>query len=130
MSWKQINGRSYYYRSVREGGQVRSEYYGGGEAAYLIAQIHALDREERDAQRQAERLEREQAGAEDRDFMEWFNQVEAVAHAALDAAGYHRHHRGEWRKRRVRREQDDRQANSPRDPGGDEGPVPPGRAGG
>ena len=30
---------------------------------------------------------------------------EAVARAALLAAGYRRHHRGEWRKRRAREDQ-------------------------
>ena len=102
MGWKQINGRSYYYRSVREGGRVRSEYVGAGETASLIAQLDAIDRDERAVERQEWMAERDQADAEDREFAEWFDEIEAVADAAMFAAGYHKHHRGEWRRRRKR----------------------------
>jgi hypothetical protein len=100
MGWKTINGRSYYYRPKREGGRVVTEYVGGGEAASLIAQFETADRDRRDMQRHDERAERERMDAEDRAFAEWFQGVEVVANAAIEAAGFHRHHRGEWRKRR------------------------------
>src|SRR4051812_16273388 len=88
MGWKQINGRLYYYRSVRQGGQVRSEYLGSVESGALFAQLDALKRGDREAKRAAERAERERDEAEDRAVEEWFDRVEAVAEAAMLAAGY------------------------------------------
>ena len=102
MGWKQINGRSYYYRSIREGGRVRSEYVGAGEAASLVALLVASDRDQKKTERQDWKAERDQADAEDRELAEWCDGVEAVAEAVMILAGYHRHHRGEWRKRRKR----------------------------
>jgi hypothetical protein len=102
MGWKTINGRQYYYRSRREGGRVVTEYVGGGRDAELIAALETVDRDKREGQRYEDRFDRERIEAEDRDFVEWFDRVEAVAVDALEAAGYHRHNRGEWRKRRGR----------------------------
>jgi hypothetical protein len=102
MAWKTVNGRPYYYRSKREGGRVVTEYVGTGEVARLLSQLDTIDRDEREAERQAERAERERYDAEDRAVAAWCEDVEAVARAALGAAGYHRHKRGEWRKRRGR----------------------------
>src|SRR5206468_392573 len=96
MGWKQINGHSYYYRSVREGDRVRTEYVGGGEAASLIAQLDGIDRDRRETERWDRRAERDRAEAEDRELADWFERVEAVATGALLAAGYHKH-RGQWR---------------------------------
>jgi predicted nucleic acid-binding protein len=102
MAWKTVNGRRYYYRSKREGGRVVTEYVGTGEVARLLSQLDTIDRDEREAERQAERAERERFDAEDRAVAVWCKDVEAVARVALGAAGYHRHKRGEWRQRRGR----------------------------
>ena len=114
MGWKQINGRLYYYRTVRDGGRVRSKYLGSAESGALFAQLDSLDREEREVKRAEERAERERAEAEDRAVAEWFDQVEVLAQAALVAAGYHQHKRGEWRKRRERHDHPS-PAEGPRD---------------
>src|SRR5262245_21499929 len=37
MGWKIINGRRYFYKSERDGGRVRTTYYGGGESARQIS---------------------------------------------------------------------------------------------
>src|SRR5690242_2825729 len=100
MAWKQINGRRYYYRSIREGGRVRSEYVGSGEVAELTAQVDEINRGDRLADREARKEERKQADEQERYIAEWFDQVEDLASAAMQAAGFHRHHRGEWRRRR------------------------------
>src|SRR4051794_5347730 len=100
MGWKLINGRPYYYRSVRDGSCVRTEYVGGGEVAGLAAQLDAMRRGEEAAQQQAERAERERVESEERALTEWFDRVEAMADVAMAAAGYHQHHRGEWRRAR------------------------------
>jgi len=47
MGWEQRRGRSYYYRNLREGGRVRSEYIGGGTLAELCAEHDGCGRQER-----------------------------------------------------------------------------------
>ena len=34
MGWKTINGRRYFYRSEREGGRVKTTYFGAGESGH------------------------------------------------------------------------------------------------
>lgn len=100
MGWKNINGRWYYYRSRREAGRVVSEYLGAAERGGLFASLDTTDRTRRFLIRASEREERELAEREERELAEWFGRVEAVADAAIIAAGFHRHKRGEWRRRR------------------------------
>jgi hypothetical protein len=100
MGWKQINGREYYYKSERIGGRVKSTYYGAGEVASLVAQHDTIERGRREAERRDRRAEREQADAEERAVAEWFDEVQAVADAAMIVAGFHKH-RGQWRRKRA-----------------------------
>src|SRR5262249_1558855 len=46
------------------------------------------------------REERERSDAEERAVADWFDGVQAVADAAMIAAGFHKH-RGQWRRRRT-----------------------------
>ena len=98
-------GGLYYTRSRKEGGRVVREYIGGG----VLGEIAALEDE-------CERRRREEGVAlwkEERqrleDLMvpldELCEAAEVLAHAALVVAGYRRHHRGEWRKRRDQEKQ-------------------------
>ncbi len=52
MGWKTINGRRYYYKSERDGGRVKSTYFGAGEAGTLMAKMVAFERVERAAERE------------------------------------------------------------------------------
>jgi hypothetical protein len=99
MGWKQINGDEYYYRSEREGGRVTTTYVGSGIAAQFAAMSDAEERAEREAERKVARAEREEAEAEERAVTEWFDDIQAVADAAMVAAGFHKH-KGQWRRRR------------------------------
>ena len=101
MTWKYRGGRAYYYESERSGDRVVSRYVGTGETARLIAQMNNLEREKRHTDREDERAE---AGRE----AERSGRVQGVclaltiaADALIEAAGYHRHHRGPWRRRRT-----------------------------
>ena len=98
MAWE----RGYYYRVRKQNGRVVREYVGHGESAALIAEMDALEREEREEKRDAERRERagEQALVDQLDQLD--DMADLAARAALLAAGFHKHHRGEWRKRRGR----------------------------
>jgi hypothetical protein len=83
MGWKTINGRRYYYRSERDGGRVKSTYFGAGEVGTLMAQMVAFDRADRAAEREELREEREESDAEETAVAEWFDRVQAAADAAM-----------------------------------------------
>jgi hypothetical protein len=100
MGWKNINGRRYYYKSKRVGNRIESRYFGAGESGSLVARIDELERLEEAAERWAEREQREQAIEEERAIAGWFDDVQAVADAAMAEAGFHKH-RGQWRRRRT-----------------------------
>jgi hypothetical protein len=91
MGWR---GR-YYYRSVRQGRRVLTEYRGAGDVAEMAA---ALDAEER-AERQAEREARKAELALDMEIDAAGRQLRGALEAALLASGYHKH-KGTWRRRR------------------------------
>ncbi len=94
------NGRPRFQRSVRRGGRVTTEYVGSGDFAILKALLDAEDREERAEQREQERAERDRLDDLEHELDGLAEQARALAHEALTTAGYHQHHRGEWRKRR------------------------------
>lgn len=101
MGWEQRGHRRYFYRTHRVGSRFVREYVGGGLAGYLAAQEHEERRKEHAAARAA--LERDQeafaAAAASHQTLERI--VDGLMTAALAAAGYHRHDRGQWRKRRA-----------------------------
>jgi hypothetical protein len=94
-------GREFYIRSVRRGGRVTSEYVGSGELAWLAdarAQNLKAEREYRRRKLAAQlaRWDRITAGVE-----AFVALADHVFRAAMEAAGFHQHKRGEWRKRRM-----------------------------
>ena len=97
--WRERGG-PYYTRSRKEGGRVVREYVGGG----ALGEIAALE----DAHARSRRQEEAALWKEDRGRLEELaapvdelcEAAEVLARAALLAAGYRRHTRGEWRKRR------------------------------
>jgi hypothetical protein len=96
MGWE----RGYYYRARKVNGRVVREYVGSGYVAELSAQMDAALRADREAERAAWREEK--AGLErlDAEVERLVELTDLVARAALLAAGFHQHKRGEWRKRR------------------------------
>jgi len=113
MGWDR--GR-YYTRSKKVNGRVAREYVGTGHLAELIARLDALEREER--RLKAESLRREKAGlAPDAELIALIETTDLLARAALLAAGFRRHNRGEWRKRREQGEDRRRPEKRPDGPG-------------
>jgi hypothetical protein len=102
MGWER--GR-YYTRSRKVNGRVVREYVGGGEFGTLVAQLDALDREERDLEREAARAARDELARLDEPLKELNELADRLVHAALLVAGYRQHKRGEWRKKRGREDQ-------------------------
>ncbi len=84
-------------------GRVVREYVGGGILGELAARMDAEERLQREEEAEAWRDERERMEGLDGLLEEMCEAAEILAHAALLAAGYHQHKRGEWRKRRGNR---------------------------
>jgi X-X-X-Leu-X-X-Gly heptad repeat protein len=101
MSWQTRNRRAYYYSATRYGRRVVNLYMGASEVASAAFTLERLDREKREDRRYAARREREEREAQEQQFADFCAKVEELRQAALYAAGYHRHHQGEWRKRRA-----------------------------
>jgi hypothetical protein len=99
MGWKTINDHRYFYKSEREGNRVRSVYFGAGESGSLMAEWIALERLDRAEERERLREDREESDAAERAISDWFDGIQAVAEAAMVAAGLHKH-KGQWRRRR------------------------------
>ena len=95
----------YYTRSKKVNRRVEREYIGAGPVADLAAQLDALDRQERLFAALSLRNEKAALTTFDADLKALIRITDLVARAALVAAGYRQHKRGEWRKQR---EPDDR----------------------
>jgi hypothetical protein len=96
MGWDK--GR-YYTRSKKVNGRVVREYCGVGEVAELAAQMDARNRADREAEREARRAQRDELDALDAGVNELDELADLLARAALLAAGYRQHKRGEWRRK-------------------------------
>ena len=95
------NGRgTYYTRSRRRDGRIIREYLGSGKAARLAAREDAAQRQKRAAAVAARRQEELEADLLDAQIAEACRRIDIVVRAALIAAGFYQHNRGEWRKRR------------------------------
>lgn len=99
MAWEKRGNRLYYYRKIREGPRVVSQYTGTGEYALLLSK---LDREETQA-REYNRAQWKKQKAEteniDRDIEQLEKNINACVRAMLLTYGYHPH-KGQWRKTR------------------------------
>ncbi len=102
MAWETRAGAGpYYTRSRKVGGRVVREYVGRGPLAELIAADDAAQRAERAAAAASRQAQRAILAAADAPLVAFSNVLDGLAAATLTTAGYHRHHRGEWRRRRV-----------------------------
>ena len=114
MGWeKRKRGGLYYTRSKKINGRVVREYVGTGLLAELAAEMDALERLRRVEEAEAWRAERERLEALEGPVAKLCEITEALARAALLASGYHRHNRGEWRKRRVSQNKKNSTAGTP-----------------
>ena len=95
MGWKVIDGNRYYYKCLSNG---RTFYGGGGEVGAAVERHYALARAERERERREEQRRRAEAARLDRALDRLAEAAWRAAEATLNTAGFHRHHRGEWRK--------------------------------
>ena len=97
--------RGFYYRVRKVNCRVVREYVGRGPIAELVAQMDALERQQREAERAAWLAKRAELDALDAPLDELNDLAELLTRVALVAAGFHQHKRGEWRKQRVQRDE-------------------------
>ena len=100
MAWERRGNRSYYYRSVRTGTRVTKEYAGGGLMGALAEEFEAERREKRAYEVDRRRRERARWAALEQPARELDELADVLMTASLMMAGFHRHDRGEWRRRR------------------------------
>ena len=104
MAWEtRKRGTRYYTRSLRVAGQVVRQYVGCGELGALAERCDGKARARREGSRRRMRDLHQELMRTGRAVEEEFRQIERVLRAALEAAGYHRHARGEWRRQRGRK---------------------------
>ncbi len=99
MSWEIRGGQRYYYRARKIGGRVVKEYVGKGPSAEIAALQDSWARQDRAAGAVARRAERAGLEALDGELKDVDDAIEALARARLVLSGYHRPHRGAWRRR-------------------------------
>jgi len=100
MGWeKRQRGGRYYTRTRRVGGPRIREYVGTGQLAELVAEYDAEDRRDRQEQHRADSERIAQADCTDALVALLCECAEGSMGAQLEAAGYHLHHRGEWRRK-------------------------------
>ena len=99
MPWKRRGNYSYFYRSERVAGGTVTRYVGRGQIAKLESGLVERQR----VARQKEIAERRCIRATDARDIAMIGELDEVvrlaAKATLIAAGFHQHHRGEWRRR-------------------------------
>jgi hypothetical protein len=100
VGWVTRGGRRYYYRSYRHEGRTKRQYLGSGpqaeQAAAAVAKAWA------DRADEAKRLAQDGRSYKEAVVpLELFCRLtDKLVVAALADQGYHRHRRGEWRRRR------------------------------
>ena len=107
MGWeRRVRGGRYDTCSRKVNGRVVREYVGGGLAGELAAGTDAQVRGERATDVHAWREERARIATADAALMDLCELTEVLVHGALLVAGYHQHHRGDWRRSRGRNTRD------------------------
>src|SRR5512135_3798594 len=95
MGWKVIDGNRYYYRCLSHG---RTLYCGGGEVGAAVERHYARARAERERERREEQRRRDEDARLDRALDRLAESAGRAAESTLNTVGFHRHHRGEWRR--------------------------------
>jgi hypothetical protein len=109
MGWEIRHGnKQYYYQKERRGNKIISRYIGGGHDGELMALLISII-EERSLENKSKREEHRKLLAK---INQQLTQMDAILDIQVDivstilkakllACGYH-HYKGEWRKRRIK----------------------------
>jgi hypothetical protein len=103
MGWEQrARGGRYYTRSRKDGGRVVREYVGGGLIGELAARQDTARAARRAAEAAAWRRHRATVESAEASLKALCDQADMLMCGTLLLAGYHQHHRGQWRRPRER----------------------------
>lgn len=97
MAWDK---RGYYYRSKKVNGKVQREYHGKGHLAELLAQMDEIERQQRQAEQEQWKSEKSEMEALDEQISQLDEFADLITSVTMFAAGFHQHNRGEWRRKR------------------------------
>lgn len=97
MGWELRNGRRYYYRKIRRGKRVISEYVGMGAFAEILSQLDDIDRAREIAANVAWRNEKNLDKKLNHEICQLTEIINGMARASLLVSGYHSH-KGQWRQ--------------------------------
>jgi hypothetical protein len=97
MTLERRDGRTYYYRSVRDGDKVRKVYLGAGELARIAHERETMRRALEEHRREEERRELERLEALAAPVLELDHAAGVLVRAHLIVAGCRRR-KGEWRR--------------------------------
>jgi hypothetical protein len=101
MAWETRRGKGRFYtRTHRRGHKFVREYVGTGPDAEAAAAEDAARRLAREAEFEARRKEQARHKAREALLRELSVLTDLVLFAALIVAGFHRSHRGPWRRKR------------------------------
>jgi len=96
MAYEKRGSKVYYYRAKKRNGRVIKEYIGRGERAKRAAAEDA----QKKAVRERNRAEHREWEAIDENIAQLHQLTKLLTQSHLVNAGFYRHHRGEWRRRR------------------------------
>ena len=105
MAWEnRPHSRNRYYVSVHKvAGRVKKVYVGPGPLGELVEAQDAARNAGRKAEAEAFKAEKERMKVTVGPAEDFLQTSDLLVRAVLTRAGFYRHHRGEWRKRRGRR---------------------------
>ena len=97
MAWRQYGSKKYYYRQKKVGGEVVSQYVGGGPFAELAAQLDEAERIRAKAKRELFRREVAKHQALDDELGKIDEVMRALVDGVMLATGHYTHKR-QWKK--------------------------------
>jgi hypothetical protein len=99
MAWEDRGGKLYYYRKIRRGPMVISEYIGSSEFAELLFEMDEIDREERRAYLRKWKEDQGEMRCIDLGIAQLNETLMNLVTATMLVSGYHPH-KGQWRRLR------------------------------
>jgi hypothetical protein len=99
MGWEQRNGKRYYYRKIRQGRRVISEYVGAGEVAESLLELDQFDRAQKTYFRSIWKDQKVEVTNLDKNINQLGKVFRSMTRASLLTSGYHPH-KGQWRRTR------------------------------
>ena len=102
MPWAQRGPHRYFFRKQKVRGRVVRRSLGRGPEAQLAADLDAQKQREREAEWDRRRRERGRWDAKTETVQRLIEVSDLLVCAALLAAGFHQHQRGEWRRQHGR----------------------------